>query len=96
MMMTTLEIDKTTLNKAFLYAEAHDIDLTELVKSFLLKFSDGQIKNLNRFIDNTDCKPYTLEELNSRISEAETDIASGKTFSTEEVMHNFNNHFSKK
>lgn len=39
-----LNIDSQTLNKAYLYAKAHDIDLSALIEAFLLQFSMGKIK----------------------------------------------------
>ena len=39
-----LNIDSQTLNKAYLYAKAHDIDLSALIEGFLLQFSMGKIK----------------------------------------------------
>ena len=41
-----LNIDSQTLNRALLYAKAHDIDLSALIESFLLRFSMGEIKDV--------------------------------------------------
>jgi hypothetical protein len=41
-----LKIDSQTLNRAYLYAQAHDIDLSALIESFLLQFSMGKIKEI--------------------------------------------------
>ena len=41
-----LNIDSQTLNKAYLYAKAHDIDLSAVIESFLLQFSMGKIKGV--------------------------------------------------
>lgn len=41
-----LKIDSQTLNRAYLYAQAHNIDLSELIESFLLQFSMGNIKEM--------------------------------------------------
>ena len=40
---TNLNIDSQTLNRAYLYAQAHNIDLSALIESFLLEFSMGKI-----------------------------------------------------
>lgn len=41
-----LNIDSQTLNKAYLYAKEHDIDLSAVIESFLLQFSMGKIKGV--------------------------------------------------
>jgi len=41
-----LNIDSQTLNRAYLYAQAHNIDLSALIESFLLQFSMGKIKEV--------------------------------------------------
>lgn len=41
-----LNIDSQTLNQAYLYAQAHNIDLSALIESFLLQFSMGKIKEV--------------------------------------------------
>jgi hypothetical protein len=43
---TNLNIDSQTLNRAYLYAQAHSIDLSALIESFLLQFSMGKIKEV--------------------------------------------------
>ncbi len=43
---TNLNIDSQTLNRAYLYAQAHNIDLSALIESFLLQFSMGKIKEV--------------------------------------------------
>jgi hypothetical protein len=43
---TNLNIDSQTLNRAYLYAQAHNIDLSALIKTFLLQFSMGKIKEV--------------------------------------------------
>lgn len=54
-----LNIDSQTLNRAYLYAQAHNIDLSALIESFLLQFSMGKIK----------------EERNIKISKEVMDLA---------------------
>lgn len=41
-----LNIDGQTLNKAYLYAQAHGMDLSAVIESFLLQFSMGNIDNV--------------------------------------------------
>ena len=41
-----LKIDSQTLNRAYLYAQAHNIDLSALIESFLLQFSMGKINEV--------------------------------------------------
>jgi hypothetical protein len=41
-----LKIDSQTLNRAYLYAQAHNIDLSALIESFLLQFSMGKVKEV--------------------------------------------------
>ena len=41
-----LNIDSQTLNRAYLYAQAHNIDLSALIESFLLQFSMGKINEV--------------------------------------------------
>ena len=43
---TNLNIDSQTLNRAYLYAQAHNIDLSALIESFLLQFSMEKIKEV--------------------------------------------------
>ena len=43
---SSLNIDSQTLNRAYLYAQAHDMDLSEVVEAFLLQFSMGKIKDV--------------------------------------------------
>lgn len=43
---TNLNIDSQTLNRAYLYAQAHNIDLSALIESFLQQFSMGKIKEM--------------------------------------------------
>ena len=43
-----LNIDSQTLNRAYLYAKAHDIDLSAAIESFLLQFSMGKIKEVRK------------------------------------------------
>lgn len=41
-----LKIDSQTLNQAYQYAQAHDIDLSALIEKFLLQFSMGKITEM--------------------------------------------------
>ena len=41
-----LNIDSQALYNAFVYAEAHDIDLSALIESFLIQFSKGNVKDI--------------------------------------------------
>lgn len=41
-----LNIDSQTLNRAYLYAQAHNIDLSALIEAFLLEFSMGKITEM--------------------------------------------------
>ena len=41
-----LNIDSLTLNRAYLYAQAHDIDLSAAIESFLLQFAMGKVENV--------------------------------------------------
>ena len=41
-----LNIDSQTLNRAYLYAQAHDMDLSAVIEAFLVQFSMGKIKNV--------------------------------------------------
>lgn len=41
-----LNIDSQTLNKAYLYAQAHGLDLSAVIESFLLQFSMGKMDNV--------------------------------------------------
>lgn len=43
---SNLNIDGQTLNKAYLYAQAHGIDLSAAIESFLLQFSMGKTNNV--------------------------------------------------
>ena len=47
---TNLNIDSQTLNKAYLYAKAHNIDLSALIESFLQQFSMGKIKEVRNIM----------------------------------------------
>lgn len=40
---SNLNIDSQTLNRAYLYAQAHGIDLSAAIESFLLQFSKGEV-----------------------------------------------------
>ena len=41
-----LNIDGQTLNRAYLYAQAHGMDLSAVIESFLLQFSMGKTDNV--------------------------------------------------
>lgn len=41
-----LNIDSQTLNRAILYAQEHNIDLSALIEAFLLQFSMGKITEM--------------------------------------------------
>ena len=41
-----LNIDSQTLNRAYLYALAHGMDLSAVIEAFLLQFSMGKIKDV--------------------------------------------------
>ena len=41
-----LHIDSQTLNKAYLYAQAHGLDLSAVIESFLLQFAMGKADNV--------------------------------------------------
>ena len=43
-----LNIDSQTLNRAYLYARAHDLDLSEVIESFLLQFAMGKIEDVRK------------------------------------------------
>lgn len=45
--------------------------------------------------DEENLKPYTMEELNAMLDEAEADIAAGKTFPHEEVMREWEKELSR-
>lgn len=45
-----LNIDSQTLNRAYLYAQAHDLDLSEVIEAFLLQFSMGKIKDVRKVL----------------------------------------------
>jgi len=45
-----LNIDGQTLNRAYLYAKAHDMDLSEVIEAFLLQFSLGKIKDVRNMM----------------------------------------------
>lgn len=45
-----LNIDSQTLNRAYLYAQAHDLDLSEVIESFLVQFSMGRIKDMRKIL----------------------------------------------
>lgn len=44
--IANLNIDSQTLNRAYLYAQAHNIDLSALIEAFLLEFSMGKITEM--------------------------------------------------
>ena len=37
-----LKIDSQTLNQAYLYAQAHNLDLSAVIESFLISFTEGK------------------------------------------------------
>lgn len=41
-----LHIDGQTLNRAYLYAQAHGLDLSSVIESFLLQFAMGKTDNV--------------------------------------------------
>lgn len=43
-----LNIDGQTLNRAYLYAQAHDMDLSAVIEAFLLQFSMGKIEDVRK------------------------------------------------
>ena len=43
-----LKIDSQTLNRAYLYAQAHNMDLSAVIEAFLLQFSMGKIKDVRK------------------------------------------------
>lgn len=43
-----LNIDGQTLNRAYLYAQAHDLDLSAVIEAFLLQFSMGKIEDVRK------------------------------------------------
>ena len=45
-----LHIDSQTLNRAYLYAQAHDLDLSAVVEAFLLQFSMGKIEDVRKIV----------------------------------------------
>ena len=45
-----LHIDSQTLNRAYLYAQAHDLDLSAVIEAFLLQFSMGKIEDVRKII----------------------------------------------
>lgn len=45
-----LNIDSQTLNRAYLYAKAHDMDLSAVIEAFLLQFSMGKIKDVRNMM----------------------------------------------
>lgn len=47
---SNLHIDSQTLNRAYLYAQAHDMDLSEVIEAFLLQFSMGKIKDVRNMM----------------------------------------------
>lgn len=45
-----LHIDSQTLNRAYLYAQAHNLDLSAVIEAFLLQFSMGKIEDVRKII----------------------------------------------
>ena len=45
-----LNIDGQTLNRAYLYAQAHGMDLSAVIEAFLLQFSKGEIKDVRNMM----------------------------------------------
>ncbi len=45
-----LHIDSQTLNRAYLYAQAHNLDLSAVIEAFLLQFSMGKTEDVRKII----------------------------------------------
>ena len=45
-----LKIDSQTLNRAYLYAQAHNMDLSAVIEAFLLQFSMGKIIDVRKIM----------------------------------------------
>ena len=45
-----LHIDSQTLNRAYLYAQAHNLDLSAVIEAFLLQLSMGKIEDVRKII----------------------------------------------
>lgn len=45
-----LNIDSQTLNRAYLYAQAHNMDLSAVIEAFLLQFAMGKIKDVRNMV----------------------------------------------
>ena len=45
-----LNIDGQTLNRAYLYAQAHNMDLSAVIEAFLLQFAMGKIQDVRNML----------------------------------------------
>ena len=64
-----LNIDSQTLNKAYLYAQAHGMDLSAVIEAFLLQFSMGKIDNVR----NREISKEVLDLAGSLSSDSNSD-----------------------
>ena len=47
---SSLNIDAQTLNRAYLYAKAHDLDLSAVIEAFLLQFAMGEYEDVRNIL----------------------------------------------
>ena len=45
-----LNIDGQTLNRAYLYAQAHDMDLSAVIEAFLMQFAMGKFQDVRNVL----------------------------------------------
>ena len=57
----------------------------------VINLLDAVLRNEKNKLYKDSLKPMTLDELNSRIFEAEKDIREGRVYTTDELRNNFKN-----
>lgn len=81
--MNTLEIE---ILRRELLRDILNVDDVEVLKKIRRSLDRLRVRPVNAVQEPEELRPYTMEELNKRIDEAEAEIEAGETLSSQELF----------
>lgn len=88
--MNTLEVE--TLRRELL-RDILDVDDLDVLKKLRRCFNRLRVHSTPAATEAENLRPYTMEELNARIDEAEAEIEGGETLSSQELFEHLENKY---
>ena len=88
--MNTLEVENL---RRELLRDILDVDDLDVLKKLRRSFNRLCIHSTSSVKEDEDLRPYTMEELNARIDEAEAEIEAGETLSSQELFEHLEHQY---